>query len=116
MDYSKMTKEQLINKLNEQVHLAQAVEAKDVEIARMQKALEISVKGNLELKEQAKGLITREQMDLATKKLLDERNSLVEIVKDYRMLFMNTLKNMQGGLDNAILSNELLSAKLGIGG
>lgn len=44
MDYNKLTKAELIEKLEEQKHLAQAVEAKDKEISELKKGRDANLK------------------------------------------------------------------------
>jgi hypothetical protein len=89
MDYDKMTKAQLIEKLNEQKHLAQAVQAKDREILKMredrnkeqERNNEIIKSLKEELREQenrSRSMITKEQFEEETKKVLDDAQEAVD--------------------------------------
>lgn len=92
MDYKEMKKEELVQKLEEQKHLAQAVEAKDVEIANL-------IKAQAELKEKTIPSI---------KKLEEENKRLIAFANQYINVFKNTLKALQGTLDNAIELQDIL--------
>lgn len=79
--------------VSEQKHLADAVDAKDKEI------------GNLS-----------QQMSTKWQKQLDEKEGiikyLVDYVRTYQQAFQAFLKNVQGGLENAVELEALLAEKL----
>jgi hypothetical protein len=89
MDYDKMTKAQLIEKLNEQKHLAQAVQAKDREINQMKNDKNKEQEKNNELikllKDELKSkevaissMITKKQFQEETNKILDDAQEAVD--------------------------------------
>jgi hypothetical protein len=94
MDYTKLTKQELIDKLNEQVHLAKAVEEKDKEIVELQKRLNGSVK--------------REEVDAILKKAKEQ----IEVSNMTLVAYTNYLKQTKVNLDIQIQINEMLE-KLG---
>lgn len=105
MDYDKMTKAELIEKLNEQKHLASAVEAKDNEMAAIKTQLQ-------ELKTKYQGAVTKDQIEDYTKKLEEERNQAFEIANLYIKAHRDLLKQTQQNLEMVIFTEELLSQKI----
>lgn len=97
-------------KLEEQKHLAEAVEAKDKEIANHIQANKL-IRQELETQKQELKLqiekLSKVPKDLGktendVKILVDENKRLVNVVNQYITVFRNTLKGLQGNLDNAI--------------
>lgn len=86
----KLTKKQLIEKAlelqtknNEYIHLAEAVEAKDVEIAKLTQALS---ERNNEVLEKNATIQTMEKYKIQHDKIVDEYNVLVGFVEEYMAL------------------------------
>ena len=79
--------------VNEQKHLSDAVAAKDKEIGSLS-----------------------QQMSTKWQKQLDEKEGiikyLVDYVRTYQQTFQSFLKNVQGGLENAVELEALLTEKL----
>lgn len=105
MDYEKLTKAELLEKLNEQKHLAQAVEAKDNEIATIKKQLE-------EIKTKYQGAVTKTEIEDYTKKVEEERKQAFEIANLYIKAHRDFLKQTQQNLEMVIFTEELLSQKI----
>lgn len=127
MDLTKMTKDELIEKIQEQAHLAEAVEAKDKEISQLQKEIEEIKKNNLKqviefrkitdvLKgknaEFEKNIINNEALVKSAAKLDEENKTLLINLNLYVEAFRNTLKAQQGVLDNAIQLDTFISESL----
>jgi hypothetical protein len=119
MEYKDLKKEELVKLLEEQVHLAKAVEAKDVEINKLEISVreikERTTKEKLELVEKIKEL----EVDLAKvpdikkfedviTKLQDDNKRLVAFANQHINIFKNTLKALQGTLDNAIELEDIV--------
>jgi uncharacterized protein with gpF-like domain len=102
---AQLTLEEAIAKLEEQKHLADAVDAKEKEIAR--------------LKEQIVAERTKQQndeKDKVFKNQIEEKDKLIKklipILQAYQGSYRAFLKNIQGGLENAIELEALLNEKL----
>lgn len=116
MKYEKMTKDELIEKLEEQSHLAAAVEAKDKEIEIQRKNLQ-AMKASVdkmedesaELKELKKAIKVLEANNQKVVAIAQEK---VKSVGLYRTAFLSLLKSMQGTIDNTIELEALLSEKI----
>jgi len=123
MNYKNMTKDDLIKKLESQQHLAQAIEAKDKEIAG-------HIKDKLKMKEEVDALIkankdSEKEMPLLKEHItrLEESNKkLVVIAKEkvnsaalYVNAFQGLMKSIQGTLDNTIELEALLSKNIKTG-
>lgn len=119
MDYKELKKDELVAKLEEQRHLAQAVEAKDVEIANISKQLaEIKLKANKEKQElenkvseldaKLKAVPSITRYEDTIKKLEEENKRVIAFANQYINVFKNTLKALQGTLDNAIELQDML--------
>lgn len=119
MEFKEMKKEELIAKLEEQRHLASAVDSKDKEIASLSKKYaeikdqafkeknELAVKiSELEAKLKAVPSITRYEESI--KKLEEENKRVIAFANQYINIFKNTLKALQGTLDNAIELQDML--------
>jgi hypothetical protein len=119
MEYKDLKKEELVKLLEEQVHLAKAVEAKDAEINKLEISVreikERTTKEKLELVEKIKEL----EVDLAKvpdikkfedviTKLQDDNKRLVAFANQHINIFKNTLKALQGTLDNAIELEDIV--------
>ncbi len=141
MEYKEMKKDELIAKLEEQRHLASAVEAKDAEISSILKEKEIlitkitdsknaeiatiskqyaefkekSVKEKNELINKVSELQNKinstpsiQKYEDAIKELEKENKKLISFANQYINVFKNTLKALQGNLDNAIELQDIL--------
>ena len=130
MEFREMKKEELIVKLEEQRHLASAVDAKDKEIASLRnikdseiaslskkyaEIKELSIKekneltvkiSELEAKLRAVPSITRYEESI--KKLEEENKRVIAFANQHINVFKNTLKALQGTLDNAIELQDML--------
>jgi len=122
-------------KLAEQQHLAAAIEAKDKEIFTHVQALKRIRQENESLVEQVKkgyaitiSTLEKEKQELQSqvdqlskapkdlektekdvKILVDENKRLVNTINQYITVFRNTLKGLQGNLDNAIELEALIN-------
>jgi alpha-glucuronidase len=134
MDYSQMTKAELIEKLNEQKHLAQAVEAKDREISilnkekekkdenllqelsqikeQKQKEIEGLKKSIKELNEQLIGSMTKEKVEEYVKNVQEENKNIREVANYYIKIHTDFLKQTQQNLEMAIFTEDLVSQKI----
>jgi hypothetical protein len=104
-----MKKEELIKIVEEQKHLAEAVEVKDREIIQKNKEIIELNKLYQELKSKSPtfaGLETR------VKQLEEENKLLVAFVNSYINTFRSTLKGIQGSLELGIELEALLAEKL----
>lgn len=135
-DYSKMTKAELVALLQEQIHLGQAVEAKDKEIVTLRKELDKLSRGTVakevhdnlvaemknmltkekaeELKEKLKlfeGSLKKEDLDKLVKRIEEEKRSILEIANAYRDAFKDLMKISKVALDMSITRDDLLSEK-----
>jgi hypothetical protein len=115
MDYTKLTKSELIEKLEEQKHLASAVQAKDKEMSDLKKLHEEQMKrlkeDKSELVTKYKGSLTKEQVDNITKKLIEERNDAFAKANLYIKIHHDLLKQMQHTAEMALFSEQLVSEK-----
>jgi predicted aconitase len=109
MEIKEMNKADLLVKLEEQKHLAQAVEAKDKEIALLQKEHQrLNVKF-IELETKVK---SQEDLLGLVQKLEDENKKVVAHLNMYVEAFRSTLKGSQGVLDNAIQLEAFINESL----
>lgn len=117
MDLQKLKKEQLIDVIEKQSHLAEAVEAKDLEIEKLKRDIkEIKEKEKVANKELMNGIIEDKEKEVS--KLKSKINELEEtlrkmprlediqklVMKDgiinlYKNAYVNLLKTLQGTLD-----------------
>ena len=118
MDYKKLNKSELIEKLEEQKHLAKAVETKDKEIIILKKEVE-------SLKETIKSeTVPKEKYDAVNEAL---RNSVpkekleameadlkhvASVAVSYRNSFDDLIRLFKSGLDMAITTSELLGERV----
>lgn len=131
MDYNKLTKAELVEKLEELSLLPYAVEAKDEEISKSKKLHEEQIKrltkkhqeeiqalkkekGELVTKYQ--GALTKEQIEKATNQLLEERNEAVTRANLYIKIHHDLLKQIQHTTEVALFSEQLVSEKFKIRG
>jgi hypothetical protein len=84
---------ELKKKLDEQKHLSNAVDAKDKEIGTLSQQINAKWQRQLEEKEQI-------------------IKALVGHLQNYQQAFRSFLKNTQGGLENAVELEALISEKL----
>lgn len=141
MDYSKMTKQDLVFKLKEQKHLAEAVQAKDKEIVSLQKtikSLEKQIKEELVSKDrfdavnkvllesvpkaklddaqsrlkEFEGSIKKERLDELLIKVEEDRKQALEAAVLYKNSYEDLLRVFKVNLDMAITTSDLLSEKV----
>jgi len=119
MDYTKLKKEELIVILEEQRHLAEAVNAKDAEISKLSAMVsELKFKGieekNIlngkisELENKLRNIPNVSTMEESAKKLDAEYKKLLAFSNQHINVFKNTLKALQGTLDNAIELQDII--------
>lgn len=123
MNYKNMTKDDLIKKLEEQRHLAQAVEAKDKEITKhieekikMKEEVDALIKANTDAEKELpllKEHITR--LEESNKKLVAIAKEKVNSASLYVNAFQGLMKSIQGTLDNTIELEALLSKNIKTG-
>lgn len=115
-----MKKEELIAKLEQQKHLAKAVEEKDKEIALSKKESTLKIeeltiqngKLNAKVIELEAKLKPHEEMLEFVKKLEEENKKVVAHLNMYIEAFRNVLKSNQGVLDNAIQLEAFINESL----
>jgi alpha-glucuronidase len=123
MDYEKLTKAELIEKLNEQKHLAEAVNAKDKEIANLKKEkhdkdenllqeIEKLNNKNKELNHQLVGSMTKEKVEEYVKMVQEENKNIREVANYYIKIHTDFLKQTQQNLEMAIFTEDLVSQKI----
>jgi len=119
MEYKEMKKNELLAKVEEQRHLASAVEAKDAEIAVLSKQYaEFKEKTNKEkaelvskiseLQGKLNAVPSIQKYEDVIKKLEEENKRIIAFANQYINVFKNTLKALQGNLDNAIELQDIL--------
>ena len=123
MNYENLTKKELIAIINDQKHLAEAVDQKDKEINRLTaiKAEEIAkiknsteaVKVSLEyqvqdLKDQLSKVPDLDKIKEHIDNLTNENNLFRTSLSQYINVFKNLLKSQQGVLDNSIELEAML--------
>lgn len=130
MEFRDMKKEELIAKCEEQRHLASAVEAKDKEISILKQNKDFEIASLSKKYAELKDLSTREKNELSVKiseleaklravpsitryeesikKLEEENKRVIAFANQYINIFKNTLKALQGTLDNAIELQDIL--------
>lgn len=117
MDYQKMTKDELIEKLQEQVHLAKAVEVKDNEVLKLTNQLaQQTATYKKELGELKSKIVDTEHLNKRLETLDREHQILIELLNSYVFLTRNLMKNIQGGLDNAVELENIISKNFKKGG
>jgi seryl-tRNA synthetase len=119
MEIKKMTKQELTQKINEQVHLASAVEAKDAEIVKNKEEIiklkEEYSKINNQLTEKNLKIQALEKEKVARGSMEEKENTvkkLIHVLQGYQNGYRAFLKNVQGGLENAVELEALLSEQL----
>lgn len=125
MNLEKMTKVELIDLIKEQKHLAEAVEAKDAEIVKLNgkiKQVEKTVHElNDKLQEQkhlaeaveAKDLeITSLKNQMAREIEKEKHGKAVYLLEQYILAFRSLMQANRGTLDNAIALDNLLREKI----
>ena len=142
MEYDKMTKAELIEKLENLSHIKTTVHAKDVRIAELKKELKEKIddldkkheekvqalkikkeeeiqalkKEKAELVTKYQGSLTKEQIKEATERLLEERNEAVSKANLYTKIHHDLLKQIQHTTEMALFSEQLVSEKFNIRG
>ena len=119
MKYEKMTKEELIKKLEQQQHLAAAVEAKDIEMSQLKNKKEEEIK---KLKEsllslrnelsQKSNMITKEQSDEMVNNALKDAEKTVQIANEFLAAKENSFKLINAALKIINHNDKLLNEKL----
>jgi hypothetical protein len=112
MDYDKLTKAELIDKLNEQKHLAHAVEAKDQEIIRinneMQKVKEQIKEQNLRMV----GMISKEDSNKILNEALKDAEEKINLANQFLVSQKNALNLFNSALAVINQNDTLLQEKL----
>lgn len=115
MDYDKLTKAELIEKLNEKKHLAQAVEAKDKEIVQLRKNYESRIEGLQEeiakFKKDYQGALKKEEIDKLIKDAETKRNEAKQLAQFYVKMYHDFLKQTQQNLEMALFTEQIVSEK-----
>lgn len=109
MDYDKLTKAELIEKLNEKKHLASAVEAKDKEIIRINNELQ---KARSELNQKA-SMISKEKVDEMLNNALEDAEKTVQLANEFLAANKNALTLMNAAITVINQNDKLLNEKLG---
>ena len=112
MDYNQLTKAELIEKLNEQKHLAHAVEAKDKEIVRINNEMQ---KVKEQIREQNKrmvGLIPREESNKILDEALKDAEEKINLANQFLSAQKNTLHLLNSALAVINQNDALLNEKL----
>lgn len=120
MDFTKLTKQELLEKVIEQQALAMAVEQKDKEIVELTKRIvDLSQRPSQEeidkLRNTVKsfeGSVKKEDIELYTKELEERAKKAGEIANQYIRAYTDLLKIFKANIDSAISYQELLSEKL----
>ena len=117
MDFTKLTKTELLEKVIEQQALADAIEEKDREILRLieekQEMVPKKVVADLRAELQKfEGAVTKEEIQKYTKELEDHAKKSSEIANQYIRAHRDLLKIFKANLDSAISHEELLSEKI----
>jgi hypothetical protein len=128
MKYTDMTKVELIQLVEEQQTLADAVLEKDKEIIELKNKIKTLVskellneketqlidleKTNAELRLKLKSFISEEDFKIAIKKIEDERKRAGEIANRYIQAHRDLMRVFKINLDVAISHEELLSEKI----
>jgi septal ring factor EnvC (AmiA/AmiB activator) len=106
-------------KLNEQKHLADAVNAKDEEISKIKEEIiklkEEYSKINNQLTEKNLKIQALEKEKAARSSMEEKENTvkkLIHALQGYQNAYRSFLKNVQGGLENAVELEALLSEQL----
>lgn len=105
MDYNTLTKAELIKLLEEQKHLAQAVEAKDKEIVEANARVDAIL-------EEYQGSMKQGQVDKMMKELIEQRDYALEIANLYMTAHTDLLKQAQQNLEMAVFTEGLISQKI----
>lgn len=114
-----MTKQELTQKINEQTHLAAAVEAKDAEIVKNKEEIiklkEECFKLNNQLTERNLKIQALEK-EKAGRSSMEEREKIIknlaQMLQSYQNSYRAFLKSTQGSLENAVELEALLSEQL----
>lgn len=115
MDYDKLTKAELIQKLKEQKHLAEAVNAKDKEIAELKKTYETKVhqleKSVTSIKNDYTGSMKREEVDKLVKETEKNKQEAKQLAQFYVKMYHDFLKQTQQNLEMALFTEQVVSEK-----
>jgi len=120
MDFSKLTKQELLDKVIEQQALAHAVEHKDRQITDLQKQIsEFKSRPTREEFDALRrklsefdGSVKKEDIETYTKKLEDEVKKSRDIANQYIRAHRDLMRIFKANLDFAISHEELLVDKL----
>ena len=131
MEYDKMTKAELIEKLENLSHIKTTVHAKDVKIAELKKEHKEKLsdlekqheeeikklkREKSELVTKYQGSLTKEQIEKVTQQLIAERNEAVSRANLYIKIHHDLLKQIQHTTEMALFSEQLVSEKFKIRG
>lgn len=116
MKYEKMTKEELIKKLEEQKHLASAVEAKDNEMSQLKNKKDEEIKklkeNLLSLRKELAGKIPKQQADEMVNNALKDAEKTVQIANEFLAANQSSLQLMNAALKVINHNDKLLNEKL----
>jgi len=116
MNYKDMTKAELIEKLEEQKHLASAIEAKDIEMSQLKNKKDEEVKKlreNLqELRKELVGKIPKQQAEEMVNNALKDAEKTVQIANEFLAANKNSLQLMNAALKIINHNDKLLNEKL----
>ena len=115
MECTNLTKAELLEKLNEQKHLAHAVEAKDREIVELKKRYETRLEQVTDevnqLKKDYQGAFKKEEVEKIVKTAEDQRKESSHLAQFYVKMYHDFLKQTQQNLEMAIFTEQIVSEK-----
>lgn len=120
MDYSKLTKQELLDEVTRQQTLAEAIEVKDQEIQRLHKKIEelskrpsqIEVEDLRNKVKDFEGSVKKEDLEKYTKQLEVNAKKATDIANQYIRAHKDLMRIFKANLDAAISHEDLLSEKL----
>ena len=120
MDYTKLTKQELLEEVIKQQTLADAIEIKDKEIRKLQEKIQdLSSRPTQneveDLRNKVKsfeGSVKKEDLETYTKKLEEATKKAQDIANQYIRAHRDLMRIFKANLDLAISHEELLSEKL----
>lgn len=120
MDYTKLSKQELLDEVMRQQTLADAVEVKDQEIQRLHKKIEelskrpsqVEVESLRNQVKEFEGSVKKEELEKYTKQLEINAKKAQDIANQYIRAHKDLMRILKVNLDFAISHDELLSEKL----
>jgi len=122
MKYDKMTKDELIEKLKEQKHLATTIQAKEKELGELRYKITLAKKESIQKENELKRMIERlskenefcisqEEFNKTINKLKAEKDRAALVANRYAQAYKDYLKLTQQILNMAITTDELIKPK-----